>query len=432
MTNIQQNTSEMRRMFHRFPEVGFTEFITTYEIYKKLEPMAYKLYLGDDVLLRSARVGVPGNEAFLRSYERAVKHGVPEDFLEHIKEGTTGVIATLDTGKPGPHFAARFDIDGLPIKESADNDHIPSSENFISLHEGEMHACGHDGHITTGLFLADYINTNKDKLKGRFTIIFQAAEESVRGAKSVVEKGWLDDVDYFFSGHLGIRNLPVGTVSASTTDFLASSKFDVKFTGKSAHAGVEPDAGNNSLLAASAAALNLNAIARHGNGSTRINVGTMKAGSGRNVIADAAFMEIETRGETTELNHYMYNKARTVIQAAADMYENEVEIIDMGEAPNAVCSDELIEVVTEAVKENTHITDLKESLPLGASEDVTMMIERVHEKNGKATYMLFPYELKYGHHHPKFDLDESVLHVAVSTYIDIVNSLMKSDEIFKK
>ena len=427
MTNIKHELSEMRRKFHRFPEVGFTEFITTYEIYKKLEPMDFKLYLGDDVLLKSARVGVPSQEKFTKSYERAINYGVPEEFLEHVKEGTTGVIATLDTGKPGPHFAARFDIDGLPIKESADDDHIPNSENFNSLHEGEMHACGHDGHITTGLFLADYINTNQDKLKGRFTIIFQAAEESVRGAKSVVEKGWLDDVDYFFSGHLGIRSLPAGTVSAGTTDFLASSKFDVKFTGKSAHAGVEPNAGNNSLLAASSAALNLNAIARHGGGSTRINVGTMKAGSGRNVIADTAFMEIETRGETTELNHYMYNKAKTVIQAAADMYENEVEIIAMGEAPNAVCSDDLIEAVKEAVKNNILITDLKESLPFGASEDVTMMMERVHEKNGKATYMLFPYELKYGHHHPKFDLDESVLHVAVSTYIDIVNSLMKSD-----
>lgn len=427
MTSIKHELSEMRRKFHRFPEVGFTEFITTYEIYKTLETMNYKLYIGDDVLLKSARVGVPAQEKFTESYERAINYGVPEDFLEHVKEGTTGVIAVLDTGKPGPHFAARFDIDGLPITESADDDHIPNSENFKSLHEGEMHACGHDGHITTGLFLADYINTNQDQLKGRFTLIFQAAEESVRGARSVVEKGWLDDVDYFFSGHLGIRNLPAGTVSAATTDFLASSKFDVKFTGKSAHAGVEPDAGNNSLLAASAAALNLNAIARHGHGSTRINVGTMKAGSGRNVIADTAFMEIETRGETTELNHYMYNKAKTVIQAAADMYENEVEIIAMGEAPDAVCSDELIEVVKEAVKDNDLITDLKETLPLGASEDVTMMMERVHEKNGKATYMLFPYELKYGHHHPKFDLDESVLHVAVSTYIDIVNALMKSD-----
>lgn len=427
MTTIKENLVEMRRRFHRFPEVGFTEFITTYEIYKVLKQMDYTLYLGDDVLLRSARIGVPGPEMFTKSAERAKQYGVPEEFLEQVKEGTTGVVATLDTGVPGPHFAARFDIDGLPITESTDENHVPAGEKFISLHEGEMHACGHDGHITTGLFLADYINANKASLKGRFTIIFQPAEESVRGAKSVVEKGWLDDVDYFFSGHLGIRNLPVGTVSAGTTDFLASSKFDVKFTGKSAHAGVEPDAGNNSLLAAAAAALNLNAIARHGDGSTRINVGTMRAGSGRNVIADFALMEIETRGETTELNHYMYEKAKTVIQAAADMYENDVEIIGMGEAPDAACSAELITAVKEAVKNNRLITDLKDTLPLGASEDVTMMMERVLEKNGKATYMLFPFELKYGHHHPKFDLDESVLHVAISAYIDIVNSLMKRD-----
>ena len=427
MTTINENLIEMRRKFHRFPEVGFTEFITTYEIYKVLEQMDYTLYLGDDVLLRSARVGVPDEEQFTRSYERALNHGVPKEFLKHVKEGTTGVIATLDTGRPGPHFAARFDIDGLPITESKEDDHIPAAEQFISLHEGEMHACGHDGHITTGLFLADYINANKDFLKGKFTIIFQAAEESVRGAKSVVEKGWLDDADYFFSGHLGIRNLPAGTVSAGTTDFLASSKFDVKFSGKSAHAGVEPDAGNNSLLAASSAALNLNAIARHGDGSTRINVGTMKAGSGRNVIADSAFMEIETRGETTGLNHYMYRKAQTVIQAAAEMYENDVEIISMGEAPDAVCSDALIAAVKEAVKNNTLITDLKDTLPFGASEDVTMMMERVLANNGQATYMLFPFELKYGHHHPKFDLDESVLSVAVSTYKDIVNYLMQSD-----
>lgn len=427
MTDIFNKLTAMRRKFHRFPEVGFTEFITTYEIYKTLAQKNFKLYLGDDVLVRSARVGVPNRESLQYSYERALNYGVPKDFLEQIKDGTTGVIATLDTGIAGPHFAARFDIDGLPITESKDKDHEPNQHGFESEHLGEMHACGHDGHITSGLFLAEYISDNKEKLKGKFTIIFQAAEESVRGAKSVVEKGWLDDVDYFFSSHLGIRNLPVGTVSATTTDFLASSKFDVQFTGKSAHAGVEPNAGNNALLAASSAALNLNAIARHGNGSTRINVGTMKAGSGRNVVADTAFMEIETRGETTELNHYMYDKSKTVIQAAADMYENYVVITDMGEAPSIQCSETLIDVVKEATKDNQFITDLKKVLPLGASEDVTMMMERVIEKNGKATYMLFPYELKYGHHHPKFDLDESVLHVAVSAYIDIVNHLMKND-----
>ena len=421
------NLVETRRKFHQFPEVGFTEYITTYEIHEHLKDTDFTLLLGEDVLLKSARVGMPSEETMAASYQRALDYGVPESFLSKIEKGMTGVIATIDTNKPGPHFAARFDIDGLPITEATDQDHIPNREGFISQHFGEMHACGHDGHITVGLNLVKYINANIDNLKGRFTIIFQPAEESVKGAKSVVEKGWLDDVDYFFSLHLGIRKMPVGTVSLSTTDFLATTKLDAHFTGKSAHAGVEPNEGNNSLLAASSAALNLNAIARHRDGATRINTGLLIAGSGRNVVADQAKMEIETRGETTELNEYMYEKAVKILESSANMYDNEVEIELVGQAVSSVCSSELVEMIRDTVEKVNSVKDLRDDLPLGASEDVTLMLDRVHEKGGQATYMLFPFDLKFGHHHPNFDLDENVLPIAVEVFQNITASIMKAD-----
>lgn len=424
---MTEELTKTRRKFHRFPEVGFTEYITTYEIYKTLLDTKFKLHLGQEVLLADARVGLPSQETFDHSYNRASEYGVPEDFLETIKDGMTGLVATLDTNKPGPHFAMRFDIDGLPITETSDDSHIPFKEDFLSTHHGEMHACGHDGHITIGLYLAQYINDNLSNLKGKFTLIFQPAEESVRGAKSVVEKGWLDDVDYFFSLHLGIRKLPLGMVSLSTTDFLATTKFNAKFTGKSAHAGVEPNEGNNSLLAASTAALNLAAIARHRDGATRINTGSLVAGSGRNVIADQATMEIETRGENTDLNEYMFNKAVKVIKSAADMYDNEVDLDVVGQAINATSNTELVERIKETVLEVDRVKDLKDSLPLGASEDVTFMIDRVQKNGGQATYMLFPFDLKYGHHHPSFDLDEGVLPLAVEVLQNITKSIMKAD-----
>lgn len=419
--------SETRRKFHRFPEIGFTEYITTYEIYETLKDTDFDLHIGEDVLLASSRVGMPSKETMDYAYQRAVEYGVPESFLSKIKDGMTGLVATIDTNKPGPHFAARFDIDGLPITEATDQTHIPKSAGFISKHQGEMHACGHDGHITIGLNLVKYINDHQDELKGRFTIIFQPAEESVKGAKSVVDKGWLDDADYFFSLHLGIRKLPVGTVSLSTTDFLATTKFDAHFTGKSAHAGVEPNEGNNSLLAASTAALNLSAIPRHRDGATRINPGILTAGSGRNVVANQAFMEVETRGETTELNEYMFNKAVKVIKSSADMYDNDVDIDVVGQAVNAECSRELIDKIRETVENIDSVTDLKDALPLGASEDVTLMLDRVQEKGGLSTYMLFPFDFKYGHHHPSFDLDESVLPIAVEVFQKITTSIMKAD-----
>ena len=69
---------------------------------------------------------------------------------------------------------------------------------------------------------------------------------------------------------------------------LATSKYDVVYTGTSGHAGSSPHSGSNALLAAASAVMNLNAIPRHGDGATRINVGTLHAGSGRNVIPDEA------------------------------------------------------------------------------------------------------------------------------------------------
>ena len=66
-----------------------------------------------------------------------------------------------------------------------------------------MHACGHDGHSAVGLALAHWIWDNKDNLSGKFKLIFQPAEEGVRGARAMVEAGIVDDVDYFVGGHVG-------------------------------------------------------------------------------------------------------------------------------------------------------------------------------------------------------------------------------------
>src|SRR5699024_7278487 len=96
--------------------------------------------------------------------------------------------------------------------------------------------------------------------------------------------------------------------------------------GKSAHAGAEPNAGKNALLAASNAAVNLNAISRHRDGATRLNVGKLEAGSGRNVIPDYAFMMCEVRGEKDELTEYMYERAEAVIKGAALMYDCDYKI----------------------------------------------------------------------------------------------------------
>ena len=415
---------EKRRRFHQYPEVAWTEYVTTYEIIKELEELDFTITYGKDIHVSEERMGLPTEEQFKLHEKRARDYGVPEEVLTNIANGHTGVIAKMDTKTSGKHTVLRFDIDALPIHEKSDPAHFPSEFHFSSKINGNMHACAHDGHTSIGLGVAKWLHLNKNLLTGKFTLIFQPAEEGGRGAKPIVEKGWLDDADYFLTGHIGIHSIPVGHIAATTTNFLASTKMDITFKGKSAHAGLEPNAGKNALLASATASLQLSAIPRHSEGATRINIGKLEAGSGRNVIPDLAKMQIETRGQTTSLNEdYMVGEATRIIKASAAMYNVKEEIEIVGSAPTASCNQEWITIMKESCKDSHFVTKVIDELPLGASEDATFMMNRVQEKGGLATYLVFGSPLKEGHHHQAFDFDENVLKVALETIALTLNNI---------
>ncbi|EDL66372.1 amidohydrolase [Bacillus sp. SG-1] len=411
---------QLRRELHRYPETAWTEYVTTYKIGRILENLGYELAVGRDAIKSEARLGFPSEEENEKHEKRAADARVPEEWLVKMKGGHTGLVAKIDTGKPGKHVAMRFDIDGLPINENKSEEHTPMKKSFVSEREGFMHSCGHDGHSVIGIGIAQFIKENIGSLSGRFTLLFQPAEEGGRGAKTMVEAGWLDDADLFLSGHIGIHDYPPGVVAASTTNFLATTKINVTYHGKSAHAGLQPNQGRNALLASAAASLHLNGITRHQDGATRINIGKLEAGSGRNIIADYARMEIETRGETTELNEYMVKEARRIIQASADMYAVRAETEVAGTAIASNCDTELINLIEEACADSSTVTEVIPSLPLGASEDVTFMIDRVQKRGGLATFLIFPSPLPAGHHHPSFDFDEKVIPCAIDALIRTV------------
>ena len=116
------------RHLHTMPEEGWSEFTTTNFIVEKLKEYGYQVLLGTKVinpencLGRSQKV-VDAGIAYAR------KNGVSEDFLK-ATEGYTGCCGILDTGRPGPTLAVRFDIDCVPVTESTEQDHIPQSEGF--------------------------------------------------------------------------------------------------------------------------------------------------------------------------------------------------------------------------------------------------------------------------------------------------------------
>jgi len=409
LEKLEQELIDLRRDFHRYPESGWLEYRTSAKIASLLESYGYKVYVGKDACKSEARMGVPADNILKHHEERALQEGADPKWLELMRGGHTGVVGVIKSPNPGPVIALRFDIDSLDILESNAEHHVPVRKGFRSLHEGMMHACGHDGHAAIGLGVAKLLMENVDQLHGEVRLLFQPAEEGVRGAKAMVENGWVDGVDYFFSGHIAFQSFNLGEIVATVGGFLATTKLDVTYKGQAAHAGDKPETGKNALLAAASASLHLLGIPRHSQGKTRINVGKLTAGSGRNVIPDHATMAIETRGETTELNEYMTKEAIRIIENIAKVHDVECEWKIVGKAPGAKSNEELIPFIQSTIKAVSGVTSLVSYMDLNGSEDAVYMMNKVQEQGGKASYLLFGSPIPAGHHDPLFDFNEEIL-----------------------
>ncbi|TCO70739.1 amidohydrolase [Marinisporobacter balticus] len=418
---LEEKLIAYRRDFHKYAETGWTEFRTSSKIAEVLSTLGYEVLLGKEMIEPSAVMGRMKDEEIKKHIDRAISQGANPKWIDRM-DGYTGVVAILDTKIDGPTTALRFDIDANDAVEIEDHKHRPYKECFASQNEGAMHACGHDGHAAIGLGLAHELIKNKEQLTGKIKLIFQPAEEGVRGANAIVEKGLLDDVDYFLSGHIGL-GITVGKIIAKPWGFLCTTKMDVTYTGKGAHAGTAPNEGNNALLAASSAVLNLYAIPPHKDGPTRINVGILQAGVGRNVIAPSALMKLETRGLNHTLNQYMYDKAVKIIENTARMYDVSYKIEKMGQAVDCTCDEELVDLVIKQAKDVMGVVEIEREIYFGGSEDVTLMIKRVQDMGGKSVYILLGTEIAAQHHNEWFDFDERILKIAVNLFENLIQFL---------
>lgn len=404
-----------RRDLHRFAESGWLEFRTATLVAEELRQLGYQLQLGREVIAAEARMGLPDAETLRQQEARALAQGALAQWLPHFSGGFCGIVATLDTGRPGPVMGFRVDMDALDLNESQAADHLPQREGFGSCNPGMMHACAHDGHTTIGLGLATVVMAMKAQLSGVIKLIFQPAEEGVRGAKAMVEAGVVDDVDLFTAIHLG-TGVPAGELVRGNDSFLATTKLDVHFTGVGAHAGGKPEAGRNALLAAAQATLGLYSLPQHSGGVARINVGVLQAGSGRNVVADTALMKLETRGVSNQVNDDIYQQALRVIAGAAAMYGVEYQVKLMGAARSCTPTQPWVDFIhQQAVALGEFSSVIDRTAQAAGSEDATYMMERVKQRGGQATYLIFGCDLAAGHHNARFDFNEQVMATAVKT-----------------
>jgi len=204
--SVLDDVVDLRRYFHKHPEVSFSEHETSRYLKERLREMGLDL------------------------------ESCPTE---------TGAVALLDTGRPGKTVMLRADIDALPIQEE-------SGVDFPSRIDGRMHACGHDAHMAIMIGVARTLIDRIWDVGGRYLFVFQPAEEIVEGAKAMIARGLLEDhrPDSVIGLHIA-SFIESGTVITKPGLLWAGSDaFDVKFAGPGGHGGMMGRRGN--VLAAQA------------------------------------------------------------------------------------------------------------------------------------------------------------------------------------
>lgn len=412
--SLKQKTIARRRDLHKYAEVAWTEFRTAAYVAQTLTDLGYQVSAGAEVIDETSMMGVPSPAEMEKQMKRALEQGADKAWVEKMAGGKTGVVGVMKFAKPGPIVALRVDMDANDLPEATEEKHRPFKEGFASINKNAMHACGHDGHTSIGLAVAEVLAGLKDQLAGTIKMIFQPAEEGVRGAKAMMMKGVVDDVQYMVGMHLGINLRKTGQVACRTEGFLATTKLDATFTGVPAHAGAAPETGKNAILAACNATLNLHAISRHSQGISRVNVGVIEGGSGRNVIPAHAVIKVETRGVNSEINEYVYNEAVRIINASALMQGCTVDMKLMGGAAGCDNDPELVDRIRKVAERQKLLPEILPAGNIGGSEDCAYFMERVQQKGGQAAFVMIGTELAAGHHDSFFDFNEEAFVPAIA------------------
>jgi amidohydrolase len=231
----------------------------------------------------------------------------------------TGVVALLETGKPGPVIALRADIDALPVTE---RNSLPFASKvkttFNGQETGVMHACGHDTHVAMLMGVAEILTKNKAELKGTIKFIFQPAEEGAPadeegGADLMVKEGVLENpkVDVIFGLHISSVT-PLGQVTYRPGGIMAASDtYSIKVKGRQAH-GSTPWMSIDPIVVSAQIINGLQTIISRQTELTKeaavITVGRMQAGIRENIIPEEAFLAGTIRTLDTAMQQKIHDK----------------------------------------------------------------------------------------------------------------------------
>lgn len=339
-------------------------------------------------------------QAYLLEKIAAITKG--KDFVA-LSTWKTGILVYLKGFDPKKTIGWRTDMDGLPIVEA-------TGLSFSSQHEGRMHACGHDLHMTVALGLLEVLVQKQPKENLLF--LFQPAEENEAGGMLMYQDGafgeWLPDE--FYALHVR-PDLPVGTIATNTgTLFAGTCEVKIWFKGKGGHAAF-PHETKDALVAASYFVTQVQSVVSRNvdpiEGAV-VTFGCMQAGKTNNVIAETAFLHGTIRTLTMEMNLLTQKRVQTIAQGVAAAFDMDVEIElkQGGYLPVENHPQLAAELMTFFEREEE--VQLIDILPAMTGEDFGYLLSKVD-----GVMFWLGVDSPYALHHPKMSPDEKALPFAV-------------------
>ncbi len=390
--DVKQSVIEHRRKIHTFAELGGKEFKTKEYILKIVK----RLHLQ----------------------------------FEEVTE--TALIATLDTGKQGPHIVLRADIDALPIKENQQN--LCQTRTCISEQENTCHACGHDAHCAMLLGSMEVLCSMKEELNGVIYFCFEAGEEVGTSHRQILEALSKKRVDTAWAIHVysALESGKIGICEGPCMAGFAPLELTVK--GKGGH-GSRPDLSINPVFAAAAIAANIpGAFVNQLNVEKTVTFGltSIRGGESFNIFPEEAYISGSMRFFDREEGMKARDIVIKVAEHTAAMHNCQVDYSKMaGEVGIPVINDvACAKLAKKAVKE------------IYGDEAVPDVFQRWYASESFGKYLQeypgvlallgirnFDYGSGAEHHNERFDVDENVLDMGVKATVNYVVNLMEGSNI---
>jgi hippurate hydrolase len=359
-----------RRDFHRRPEIGFQEALTSRRIAELLESWGIKVHTGI---------------------------------------GGTGVVGVLP-GTGNQAIGLRADMDALPMTEATK---VP----YKSEHDGAFHGCGHDGHTAILLSVAKRLAT-EGRRSGTVNLIFQPAEETLRGGAAMIENGLFKrfPCDEIYALH-NYPLLPVGTVAVRAGVVLAASDhFEIDIRGVGSH-GATPHKAVDPVVVAGELIGQLQTIVARALDPTEagvISVGTINGGTTRNVIPERVHLTGIIRSISDNGRELLHRRMTDICGGLGIGFGAAIECRIETDCPATFNHSAATTVVSEVAREllgsENVITDLD---PVMAAEDFSFMLR---ERPG--AYFLVGQKGKPCHH-PEYDFDDDIIPTAGAMLLGI-------------